>query len=237
MGTLIGVGVSSYTNNAVGVAESIGNLTAHYAAHSLDLSNNDPVENWGDESGIAEVTCLPGVTVNPDGATDTTANSNRPTYHQSVLNGYPVVRFTAANKQFLVDDVQASVSLSSAFFVIKFSESVFSDYDPLLSGRTTSAPIVGENATTNIYTVGWTASQYVDGVSGNDISPMNNWHIVNMNRTSAISFGNLQFGHDRVFTTRWLDADIAEAVVYDEVLSVTQIQQVFTYLNNKYAVY
>jgi|GEM_PF-4497250 hypothetical protein len=206
------------------------------AARSMVASaTNDPVLIWDDQSGT-------GGHMAVRAASDQT--TARPLLRTNALNGRPVVSFDGID-----DNLQNAISYTvpnTVFVVARYNGN-----SPL--GRILSA-------TSNDWFMGWQAGfrdRFFAGswVSSTGVSADNNWLIyatdqsTNRQRlfrnnesvasaTAAGTYGpnGLNLGSNQG-TSEFSISEVAEVLVYDRVLSDSERQTVFRYLNSRYGIY
>ena len=92
--------ISFYANaqtgpGGIGTKDGTSNLVLWLDANTINQSNGTNVSTWTDQSGY--------------GNTATASSGHEPTFQTSILNGAPVVRFTAANTDYLTVSDDASL--------------------------------------------------------------------------------------------------------------------------------
>lgn len=201
------------------------------ASQIVGLSNGDPVPTWTDESG------------NGNDAVQATG-AKQPSYQTNQLNGHPIVRFDSArcmgittlsvNQPYTIFIVLKDVmdgstpseneifsGTSNGFFVIYYNATQIPAVFPW-TGASSSVPM-----TTDVLCIimnGASSAIFQDGVS-----------------TSTGNSGTTGLGADFVIgaffnqTQNFMNADVAEIIIYDSALGTTDRQTVETYLATKYA--
>ena len=210
-------------------------------ADSLALSNGADIANWNDESGTANHMAQATV-------------GQRPIFRTSIVNGYPVARFTdGANSTMTGPDTNINDQSNGSFFIVM--------------------AITADTSLRNIMVLHGPQGRSFDLLNGPANSFAQGRNGVGLNYTSAFDFGLNNFiaiGSVQVAATSvnesWngdlkasvtptccstydttgsgqnsnylsngnLEADIAEILYYDSALSQTEQDKVFCYLNTKY---
>jgi hypothetical protein len=98
-------GVGNATNNVLWLS---GNYDIYNDAGITLATNNDNVEIWNDRSG------------NNNHAIQTT-NANKPNYFSNVVNGFPAVRYSAANADHLTVTSVATSNLASIWTIASYA--------------------------------------------------------------------------------------------------------------------
>jgi hypothetical protein len=221
---------------------SISGLELWLRAEDLALSDNDPVSTWTDLSTHGR------------NATQGTANL-QPVYKTSILNGRPVVRFSAVpNGQ---EDYMAGSSPSltdfTVYMVAKWNSGTSSDAQIFSLGSGGGAFTV--SSTSNMVTI----TRDTDSPTFSDLSVLDGqfqilgiWYSALGGHSAAKNANNSS--HSGLLSGRpptganyrvganaapnfMLDGDIAEILVYSSELSGSQRSDLFRYLNSRYAVY
>lgn len=200
------------------------------------FSDGDPVPQWTDQTG------------NGNHATQA-AGGNRATFQSdagSLINGQPVIRFDDTNPDFF--DLAGFTATQSLFFVfttptngryyvsgaganafrnvIRFSGG---DFDVIDAEGTTGSGVLNNGAGTYVYCV--TA----------DVTGLVNTYVnsaadaVNVNLATVGPYTRIGVANDEA--TSPIDADVAEVLLYNSVLSGADRLLVETYLNGIYALY
>lgn len=126
-----GVGTSS--NNVLWLSAESG---VHSNAGTVLAGNNDNVQQWNDRSG------------NGKHATQVTAG-NRPNLITNALNGYPVIRYTAANNDRMLSTGLSTANSASVWVVARYS-SLPSSNPGLLQGAASGNGYSGTPSDKNI---------------------------------------------------------------------------------------
>lgn len=211
-------------------ADIVG-MTGHFRASSIvGLNNGDAIATWKDDLGVDVVT---------------QTGANRPTFQSAaadLLNGYPIARFDGTN-HFMSGTQQNKVVRSTAA-VIKSSESTFTQYRGILTGKVGDAAhdgLIADGTASSTSLYGATSSNYIDGstVDADNLVTPTEWHIVIgiQNAPAKTYTTGIYIGQDRTTTTRRWKGDIAEIICYSTALSASERANIFAYLNDKYAVY
>jgi hypothetical protein len=199
----------------------------------VGLADGDPVTTWEDS------------TANNVDVTQATGAA-KPTYKTAILNGLPVVRFDGT------DDVLRAASAITprhVFVVAKYAAASFisnSGYSGLISGEGAAAAhliLTGEatgGTSTKFYNETITTAYHKNGTSFAETdmqAPMNTFGVLSISSTAFTSM-NPQLGQDRNNgqAGRFWNGDVAEALMYDSVLSTDDRRLVEAYLGDKYAI-
>lgn len=206
-------------------------------ANSLSLNDGDPVTTWADQSG------------NGNDANQGTAG-NKPLYKVNIINGLPAVLFDGS------DDFMEILSITGQPCTI------FLVVNPTLNtaSQKTYATFIHAQAIPNgffivakLSTNFWGTFTTADVSSGNALTAGTSYLLENTANTSStflyqrgtqVAFSatteagsgtNCGLGKDRTNANREYAGYIAEAIVYDTVLSSTDRQYVENGLISKYA--
>jgi lysophospholipase L1-like esterase len=220
--------VEAALNNYLNVSPTLGyttNLYAHWKADSLTLNDGDDVATWLDETAnnidIAQATV-----------------GKRPHFKTNILNGYPVVRFTASASHVLT----ASMTLAQPFsiFIVKKQSTEASAY--YMTGGSTwtwgYSPGVDQDffnppdwyPNTGFDSTAW---HYLCAIMGSTDKYVQDGTTMTMTGSAPTSG----------FTAMWLggqdavsfwDGDIAEVIIYNELISDGNRATVEAYITEKY---
>jgi hypothetical protein len=190
-------------------------------ASGVAAANNDTIQYWRDQSG------------NSNDNTQATAAS-RPRYVQNVLNSQPVIRFDGTDDY--TSFTSAINTARTLFIVIKFAGAQ-GNYTPIWGQSTTvSEYLYNSFYLENVYPqAGYLgATWYENGTSINPLSTAykTSWVILSVATSANVSLNQLT--SDRNLGGRYMGADVAEAFVYNSVLSSADMDSVTYYLANKY---
>jgi len=200
------------------------------------VNDGDPVGLWRDKSGNAKH------------ATQST-NANRPLFKTSVQNSKNVLRFDGSNDGMAGSDTGFSTTTSTVFVICKSAIAGTDNY-PFMFGTDAATQLVGLTTYNNqMQITQYGASTFVAFTTNawNVIyftKSSNNW-TMNLNGTSAsttmttstVLSGNYGIGFNRSGNRAFFNGDIAEVILYNSVLSTSQIQQVQAYLNQKWGIF
>lgn len=230
------------TNNAAAgpfSPDEVTGLVLWLAADELVLSDNDPVATWADQSVAA------------NDATQGTGGA-QPTFKTAQINSLPVVRFDGTN-DYLALDANLDSQDFTYFAVIKHTSANqgillghdnggiswdfagAGDQKPRLVKASTA--LVGQ-ATTGIgsgyaiIAVSYATPNaifYLNGAADGSAS--------NAQTFTFASTGGIGTQFNGAAPTFWFAGDVAEIICYDNVVSGGDRTALFTYLNDKYAVY
>jgi hypothetical protein len=215
------------------VPTDISGCQLWFAASAITgLSDGDAVSTWSDASG--------------NGNDATQSGAARPVYKTSIINGHPVVRFTAASSQFFNLTTALSLSPFTIAAVMKKS-GTGKNLSPLASNTNYGGvPLnalfddnfyMGEPAGYLVnYANAFTAWDYAVGTSaGSGVFAA--WiGGAAVTFTASAYAGYSAFDRiGRWFNTYYSDGDIAEIILYDSVLGTTDRQALEAYFASKYA--
>lgn len=209
----------------------ITGLQLWYKADSLSLSNNDPISTWSDSSG------------NSNDVTGT--GSTRPLYKTNIQNSLPTVRFDGTD-DFLSGTFNYTVG--TLFVVMNFnSAGNFPGYNSLFEGNTgvlnSDDMLIGDGGgTTNLYDNGINSpfrdNMYINTVLTKDFSPLSTIKLFyGLSTDTPFAKTSLNVGYNPSIGSRYWNGDVCEIILYDTVLSSTNLGRVATYLNSKWALY
>jgi len=200
---------------------------------SLYLNDNDPVSTWPDSSG------------NNNDATS--SGSLRPLYKTNIVGGQPVARFDGGDD---VLNLTSGLSTVRTVFIVQKPDATGGNYIPLL-GHSTLYDFHGEQVSNSKYFSNiYTASNIKGGNSldnglyknpdpGSFFSntnvlekDYNNFRVIEVHTTGNVSFDNIS--NDRGIAGRYFKGDIAELIVYDNVINTDDRLGLEVYLSVKY---
>jgi hypothetical protein len=197
---------------------------------SLVTADGSAVARWADKSG------------NNRHATQSTANS-RPLLKTSIKNGKNILRFDGSNDQLtsvlsvnspMTFVIAAYPSLDSGGYRVIFNannnNSMSIGYDP--SSR---AWLYTSTGFLNARTKPTNFELYVGIFNGVNSRLIINNNFDNSGSTTSLNINSIALATNSV--GRWYKNDFAEVLIYNSVLSNSDINSVKTYLNNKWAIY
>lgn len=160
--------------------------------------------------------------------------SMQPVITSTPLNGHKAVRFNGINNFLNFNTIS---DIRTIFWVIREDSNATLNYRALLGSSTVYDFYRSSNS---LWDGTFTSSFILNGetrINSNIINglttPMpNNYSII-----SVITTGNVQadnFSNDRNLSRIW-DGELAELIIYNQALSTSEVIQIETYLNNKYA--
>lgn len=216
-------GTVSDASSTIISPDSIAGLVAWYKADSLTLTDSQSVDLWPDSS-----TSVTNYDANQNG-------SARPIFYTNVVNYLPVVRFDGVNDNLALS---SSIStLSTVFVVMKWAGTT--NYSHILGNTGSNTPFYGDtNASGRIIHQTWAYSQVVNATVYNNgtlisssalMRDKSNFQIITIMPTIPMFFNNI--GRTASIFTQ---ADYAEVIVYDTLLSSPDRQAVEEYLSFKY---
>lgn len=197
------------------------NLQLWFRADKINLSDNDPVVTWADDSG------------NGRDATQGVAG-NRPVFKTNIIGGYPVVRFSGA--KFL--DFTSYIYNLSTYFVVwsrtTNGNDVVLGYSGVFYAYLQYASLWHMYSAANISVAMGTGTFLLKSMMYNNS--------VYAGYTNGSAHTPLAGAGDAYYryigaNTGVLSGDIAEVVVFDTNLSTLNRQFVENYLNTKYALW
>lgn len=226
------------TENTFGLAtthsvspSSVTGLIGWWKADALALADGDPVSTWTDSSSSAN-----------HGTQTLTA---RPTYKTNIINGYPVVRFDGTDDSLLITSIN---TVRHYFIVVKWSGT--NNLASVLGKQ--AAPIMFYGGATNggvnevIVHQSFSYSQVVNGTAYSNgvlqastatlYRNYNNFQIYEVTTTASgptfDRLGGITSGGNSYF----INADVAEIITYNAVLSAANRQAIEHYLSTKYGI-
>jgi hypothetical protein len=214
-----------------------GNLTCTLSGGAL--VDGDPVSSWADSSG--------------NGHTATMTGSNRPTYKTAIVNGKPVVRFTAAGFSKLDFTAISGVTPFRVFAVIKQASAGNKIFG--IAGNSPNAfPYLLYNTDNNIFVTDWTGYTSTSVGVGGPGPPTFGFHVLTSISTAGTlavrvdgagvltalgalaNTGNFaSIGYENV-TPAYGDGDVAEIILYNVDVSTPNLQGIEKYLGTKYGI-
>lgn len=230
-------GVGSNTNNKLWLDANKG----------ITLAGSN-VSGWSDQSG------------NSNNAAPAAANQ-RPTFVSSSVNGYPSLDFDGVDDELRVPD-NASLDLTQWHIFLVVIVDVHKNYNAWMvkgndgqenyeilsyndgnihtptyysdNTRTFPSSAAGQTTTTEFNIIEYSYSSAV----GRDVYKNNGAAITtdNENKTPAVNAFDLYIGNEKT-TSRFLDGDIAEIIIYNSPLNSAQRIIVNNYLAAKYDEY
>lgn len=195
----------------------------------VDGSGN--VQQWSDKSGLG------------NHATQATA-ANRPVVNATALGGQPAVRF---------DGVNDGLSIADGLVVARpYTVFIVDQYSGATQGRTLQSRDAGVNwligkwagnnahyANPFVHVAGPGTTTIGEGIGYTNSSDyiLNGNHVsTGGNGSGVTSPGHLGLGSSGTFPAEQSTADVAEIIVYDRTLTLTERREVGTYLQSKYGI-
>lgn len=220
--------INSFDSISYTQPSSIPSLAAWLKADALGLINLDVVSTWNDSSG--------------NGRNFTQAVvGQQPVYMTNILNGKPIVHFTAASSSTMIN----STNFGTPSTVIYVSRQTGGTNGRMLSGLANDW-LLGYHwgYRRQAYFAGWVSQIH-------DVPSDTNWHIYtsvhNGVQSSVYEDGKLFTSNSDglagpnglaligyLGASEFTDGDIAEVIVYSKELSDIEHEQVELYLANKY---
>ena len=209
--------------------DTVSGLLVWFRADWLDLSHGDQVSSWADLSG------------NSNTATQT-VSAKKPIFLANVVNQKPVVRFDGID-----DVVNLTTNVSTVRTVIivqKWDSQIKSAAYPILLGHSSTYDFHGSTevggATDRIF-IGSYTNDFIEAGSvwnngtlvgwTNLYKDRNNFQLIELQPTGVVQFNNIS--SDR--GAGYFHGDIAEVIIYDNVISLANRQKIQRYLRDKYA--
>lgn len=215
----------------------VAGLKLWLQGNTLDLSSEARVGTWTDSSGLS------------NNGTQGTVDS-QPRKIDNVLNGHPVVRFDGINDHFSFPDFLTGLASGEVFIVVR------PRLDPNPTAARTGLWDMGsESAVTSHFP--WTDGIIYDefGTTArkatvNPLPSLANWRLYNVR--SATNAWSSHLDGVQLFTTAtntvgwaaapvlggsppyYFDGDIAEVLIYGNVLSATDRTKITDYIERKY---
>jgi hypothetical protein len=200
-------------------------------------ADTDTVYKWEDQSG------------SNNHVLQTTAG-NRPQYRTSILGGRPVIRFNGTDRDFILSALDAGDNCSFFIVAIPSSTTPLALFDS--SGNSNIPPIRNDPAgnwecysnqpatditlpDTNPVILEFLHTQS----SGRSIAYYKNGILISTNTdiiTDSYIWDIPRIGSVNQGGEGWYSGDIAEFIIYSEVLSATHRQEVENYLKDKYGI-
>jgi len=182
----------------------------------------DLVSAWDDQSGQANHALQ---------ATGT----NQPKWYDNILNGKPIIRFDGVDNYM---NQTSSDTYKHAFIVAKWNGATFTDYCGLWGPNTVGPahPLNGLSGGTIFADPTDVTSYYLNSVNyatSNMQAPMNAFGFIESAYSTGWTFTG-QIGWDRSFGTRFWNGDIAEIIIYDHVVTGTDLTDLRAYILAKY---
>ncbi len=207
--------------------DTISGLLLWLRADWLNLSDGDQVSSWTDSSGN-----------NNHAIVGVGTASMRPTYVSRSVNNKPALRYDG------IDDVlrltTGLTSVRTIFVVMKWSNQV-NDYVPLLGGTTTydfhgspgsSFVVWGSYSSTCLNTGASAWNNGTTVVSTSIPKDRSNFQLIEIQTSCNATVTNIS--QDRYIAGRAIHGEIAEVILYDNVISTANRQKVERYLKSKY---
>lgn len=221
---------------------STDGLNLWLKADSLSLSDGDQVSSWNDSSG--------------NGNNATQSNSSyKPIFKTGILNGKPVVRFTASDDHIICPNgVFSGVSTETSMFIVmkvtnissekfNFTQSVdnasnrYSTHTPYSDGKIywDFGNISGNGRLSGSWGGDSSSFYYWGYLAGSGMAIRRNGTQIHTKSTSGtFTPGTQTFIIGGKSGSEGMSGDIAEVIMYNRRLNLTEIGEVETYLKNKY---
>lgn len=202
--------------------------------------NGSTVSAWADQSG------------NGQNAVQVTAAS-QPAYVANQLNGYPVLRFDGVNDY--LQNTSLVIGQPTTFFIVHTQNVIASNkksgvFDSKVYGDPyTTRQLIDYNGIENwlgIYAgTSWlnypkTApfTQITTAVfNGANSKIYENGVLKITGNPGTYTINGYYIGSSGLAADRWYNGDVAEIIIYNRTLNDTELQMVYTYLKQKYAIW
>lgn len=222
--TLLKAGVFSSAFNPI----SLGNLRAWYKADAGITLNGSTVSQWNDQSGY-------------NNHLKQSTAANQPTYTTGAINSLPALSFDGTNDSMQLDATITGFGSMTFFIVYKRTAN-------------TSQAVLSNGASTYMY-LQYGSSFYIGNNAKSAAMTTNVWYLragtgkndgtgteyfSNGASLGTIAGGTNVFDAFRYIATAGgapLQGLIAEILIFDRVLNSTDMGQINSYLNGKYAIY
>jgi hypothetical protein len=235
---LLGVGGASFS------PPSISGMKLWLKADALVLNDGDAVGTWADSSA------------NANDAMQATA-ANKPTFKTNIVNGKPVVRFDGVNDYLNLPNAFSGLTAAEVFIVLRlandppavdtktglwtfgsdaqnthfpYTDGVVYDQFGTTARKNTGDPTTDFAAAFRLYNVVSQAGEWTSRINTTQHYTTAT-NTVGFTTAPLLGYGNVGGGN------YYLDGDVAEALLYDSVLSGSNRASVENYLNGKYALY
>lgn len=244
-----GTSTSLGYNGPGGIEKTNGtsDLVLWLDANTIGVANAANVSSWVDQSGYSNSAAAVG--------------GNEPTFRTNILNGFPVVRFTASASDFLrvADATSLKPNTISMFVVGMYSSSSGNAWSPFVIKATDDSwtngyAIARENNTANLrtYVTQWDANFTTGSLASNTYAIATSVYDKStielfMNETSTgtdIFTSNISNSTNYLLigagpngaTTyhRYIDGDIAEIIILDRNVTTAERIIIDNYLSAKY---
>jgi len=227
-------------------------LIVHLDASTLTLANNDPVSSWTDVSPVGTNHATP------------VADTNRPLYIASGLNGLPTVRFDGTDNYLTMPSGFSTWTAGFTWFFVATPGATPTNNEKFLSFSSGGSRVIacGRNASTSEGILfSYNSSDAVryfyssTGLSPASTGAVYSFHNPAGTADAAVSGemrkGNVSFGtgdtyippvvtrSDNFIGVSWFGpefykGDFSEILVYNRALTEPEITAVYAYLNEKY---
>lgn len=225
-----------------------GDLVLWLDANTISSASGSNVSTWTDQSGYSNSAVA--------------VVGNEPTFQTSVLNGFPVIRFTRANSDFLrvADATSLKPNSISIFLVGMYTSNSTNAWSPFLikatdDNWTNGYAITRENtnATLLTYMTQWNANFVTGSLAANtytlatvvydniDVELFQNeasagTDVFSSNITHTTNYLLIGAGPNNTLGTyhRYIDGDIAEIIIVDRAVTLAERLIINNYLSAKY---
>ena len=208
----------------------ISGCTLWLSADSISgKSNNDTLGSWRDLSGNNNDAIQANVLL-------------KPVYHTNIINSKPAVNFTQASSQYMVSTLAASQPYT-LFIVGRTGVGAGNQY--LVDGVAVNTGVMSGGAGNNTFTMFSgnvlsasatpTNFNYVCGIYDGVSSILTINGSATTGNVGAANTTGMTIGSNGSASGQFLNGDIAEIIVYNSHLSVSNRQKVENYLKTKYA--
>lgn len=205
--------------------QNINGLRLWLSADSNVVINNNKVFQWMDISGNGYVLSQ----------IDSTKMPSYINYIDS-MNNNPTIYFY---DDFLVSEQY--LTIGTFFILTNYIYETFQNYSGLLTSNIDNHTgkdfilVSNQNGTSFYYSDLIGDNLFINNIQTYDFSPLKKPKLVYGYLNEIITWDHIQTGIDRNYNDRFWHGDVYEVIIYDRVLDTTEIEQVKTYLMDKYA--
>jgi PKD repeat protein len=205
--------------------QNINGLRLWLSADRNVVINNNKVSQWIDISGNGYVLSQIDSTKMPSYINFIDSMNNKPT-----INFYD---------DFLVSNQY--ITIGTFFILTNYMFENFQNYSGLLTSHIDNYTgkdfilVSNQNGTSLYYTNLIGDNLFINNIQTYDFAPLKKPKLVYGCLNELITWDHIQTGVDRNYNDRFWHGDVYEVIIYDRILDSTEIEQVKTYLMDKYA--
>ena len=205
--------------------QNINGLRLWLSADRNVVINNNKVSQWIDISGNGYVLSQIDSTKMPSYINFIDSMNNKPT-----INFYD---------DFLVSNQY--ITIGTFFILTNYMFENFQNYSGLLTSHIDNYTgkdfilVSNQNGTSLYYTNLIGDNLFINNIQTYDFSPLKKPKLVYGCLNELITWDHIQTGVDRNYNDRFWHGDVYEVIIYDRILSFTEIEKVKNYLKEKYA--